>query len=56
MRTFEASEIVIFEEICKKIYQKIPDLKNLTNHLLIRRSDLNYNTNQCSFTLPRYLA
>lgn len=38
-------EIVIFKGISKKIYQRISDLKNLIDQLLIKRSNLNCKAN-----------
>lgn len=44
MGTSEVGKVVIFEKFYKKIYQRISDLKNLRDRLLIEGSDLNYKT------------
>ena len=43
MKTFKVGEVVIFEKICKKIYQRISNLENWIGELLVGRSDLNCN-------------
>ena len=43
----KVGKVVIFGGIYKIIYQKISDLKNSINRLLIGGSDLNYKTDQC---------
>ena len=40
----KVGKVVMFEKICKKIYQKISDLKNLKIKLLVESFDLNYKT------------
>lgn len=35
-------EVIIFEKICKKNFQKFFNLKNLINELLIKKSNPNY--------------
>lgn len=44
METFKVGEVVIFGGIYKRIYQKISDLKNSINWLLIEKSYLNCKT------------
>ena len=68
--TFGAGELAIFEEICEGIAELlilqegggdfffeygISDLKNSTDRLIIRGSDLNYKTDQCGSTYPGHL-
>lgn len=55
IETFKVSKVVIFEGICKKIYQKISNLKNSIDKLLIGRFNQNYKTNQCSFIYLKHM-